>query len=283
MTRRLLILLVLVLTLSGCFRQAGEELVQPDSSSTQTDSGAGEPTPTSGDSSVTVIPSLDDVETPTDTAEIQDAGDDETPPTETPTEEEILPSFDTPAAPIGATSEIIEPTVTPTQQVFLTPGGGLPITPQTSQATPTDTNEALVTPTSFIGTSPTGDGCTYIVQPGDTLYRIAINNNITLEQLRAANPEVQGDLIQVEQVLNIPGCGQGLDEEGNPVGGQPPASTAAASGQVIHTVVAGDTLVRIARQYGVTVQDIVNANSLVNPNQIDVGQQLIIPVPTPVP
>lgn len=44
-----------------------------------------------------------------------------------------------------------------------------------------------------------------------------------------------------------------------------------------YTVKAGDTLTAIARKYGVTVQAIVDANGIDNPDAIDVGEGLIIP------
>lgn len=50
---------------------------------------------------------------------------------------------------------------------------------------------------------------------------------------------------------------------------------------VYHTVKAGQNLTQIARLYGVTVQAIVKANNLWNPNVIYVGQRLLIPVPCP--
>jgi len=45
-----------------------------------------------------------------------------------------------------------------------------------------------------------------------------------------------------------------------------------------HVVQAGETLGRIAQLYGVTIEDLVRANSLSNPNVLDVGQTLIIPL-----
>ncbi|MCJ7738257.1 MAG: LysM peptidoglycan-binding domain-containing protein [Anaerolineae bacterium] len=45
----------------------------------------------------------------------------------------------------------------------------------------------------------------------------------------------------------------------------------------LYTVVSGDTLYGISRRYGVTLQAIVTANGIVNPNLIRVGQQLTIP------
>jgi nucleoid-associated protein YgaU len=44
-----------------------------------------------------------------------------------------------------------------------------------------------------------------------------------------------------------------------------------------HEVKRGETLATIAAQYGVTVQGIVQANGITNPNLIAVGQKLIIP------
>lgn len=49
-------------------------------------------------------------------------------------------------------------------------------------------------------------------------------------------------------------------------------------GPPIHTVVAGDTLGNLADFYGVTVDDMMIANNLTDPNVLSVGQQLIIPV-----
>ena len=39
----------------------------------------------------------------------------------------------------------------------------------------------------------------------------------------------------------------------------------------------GDTLLAIARKFGVTTTQIIEANSISNPNRISVGQRLVIP------
>lgn len=46
---------------------------------------------------------------------------------------------------------------------------------------------------------------------------------------------------------------------------------------VVHYVTRGETLSRIARQYGVSVEDIRSANGNVNPRRLQRGQRLIIP------
>ena len=39
----------------------------------------------------------------------------------------------------------------------------------------------------------------------------------------------------------------------------------------------GDKLVSIAEEFGVTVQELIDANALTNPDVLRVGQELIIP------
>lgn len=58
---------------------------------------------------------------------------------------------------------------------------------------------------------------------------------------------------------------------------------AAQTGQTIHIVQRGETLASIARWYGTTVQAIVSANGIWNPNLIYAGQRLIIPSGSPYP
>lgn len=57
------------------------------------------------------------------------------------------------------------------------------------------------------------------------------------------------------------------------------AQAAAATGeQVIYVVQSGDSLLGIASRYGVTIDAIVQANNLANPDFVFSGQRLIIPV-----
>jgi LysM repeat protein len=59
----------------------------------------------------------------------------------------------------------------------------------------------------------------------------------------------------------------------------PTETQASACTPVYHVVKPGQNLTQIARYYGVSVQAIVNANNLWNPNLIYSGQHLLIPVP----
>ena len=48
---------------------------------------------------------------------------------------------------------------------------------------------------------------------------------------------------------------------------------------ISHTVQKGDTMLNIARRYDVTVDAIIAANNISNPNHIEVGTTLLIPQP----
>ncbi len=59
-----------------------------------------------------------------------------------------------------------------------------------------------------------------------------------------------------------------------------PGNTATVSVTgIVYVVQPGDTLGRIATRYGTSVSALVAANGIVNPNRIEVGQVIIIPVP----
>ena len=70
-----------------------------------------------------------------------------------------------------------------------------------------------------------------------------------------------------------------------PVSEEAPAEE---EGPTIHVVQSGETLGTISQRYDVTVEDIMAANGLDNPNFLSVGQELIMPIgglptPTPIP
>lgn len=73
--------------------------------------------------------------------------------------------------------------------------------------------------------------------------------------------------------------GEDVSPTATPPPPEPTATTAAAAGETTYTIVAGDTLYKIAQRYGITVQELAAANDIVNVNDIDVGQVLTIPAP----
>lgn len=95
---------------------------------------------------------------------------------------------------------------------------------------------------------------TYTVQKGDSLWSIANKYNTNVKNLMDIN-NLSSNLLSVGQKLLIPKLG---------------AST------TTYVVKAGDNLYSIARRYGTTVNEIMNANGLKSTN-LSIGQVLNIP------
>lgn len=110
---------------------------------------------------------------------------------------------------------------------------------------------------------------TYTVQPGDSLGAIAARLGVSLQALAAENGIANPDFIQVGQVLRIPG------QAPAPVDPPPPPSDGA--GETTYTVQPGDFLGAIAARFGVSLEAIIAANGIANPDHIQVGQVLRIP------
>ena len=139
--------------------------------------------------------------------------------------------------------------------------------PGASEATPTSDPNASASGNEPPATTPSGT-TSYVVKAGDSLFSIATAFRTTVDQLRALNPTVQGDIIFVGQTLTVPTeGGNAAEPTAAPQPGQPR----------IHTVQQGEWLYAIARQYGVSVEAIRAANPGVNLDVVYVGQQIVIP------
>ncbi len=166
------------------------------------------------------------------------------------------------------------------QPAISTPVPAQPVATATPQAAPPTTAPAVentptvaatpIPPTAVPPTS-TPAQTTYVVQEGDTLSAIARKFGVSVEDLQAANPNVNPDLLRIGTEIVIP------------TGGAPaPEATATRAAtptlaQTVYVVKQGDTVTRIAAQYGLTVDDLVRANPDLDPDHISTGQQIIIP------
>jgi len=97
----------------------------------------------------------------------------------------------------------------------------------------------------------------YVVKRGDTLTKIAIEFDTTIERLVEENNISNPNLIFPGQVLRI-------TNSPNPIR------------TIEYTVRRGNTLTQIAREYGTTVEALVQENNISNPNLIFPGQILRI-------
>lgn len=99
---------------------------------------------------------------------------------------------------------------------------------------------------------------THVVKRGETLSSIAADYDVAVVDLARANHLRDADLVKLGQKLVIP------DQAG-------------ASWTGTHKVRAGDTLSTIAAQYGVSTEELAQANHLRNADMVRRGQKLLVP------
>lgn len=130
----------------------------------------------------------------------------------------------------------------------------------------------------------------HTIQPGETLQSISALYGLSVDALAALNNLADPNSLYIGQVLNIVApdgapadapeaaplivpdaeLAPQLEPVVSPSAGQQPMT-------VIHTVLQGETLFRIAISYGTTVNVVAQANSLSDPEVIYAGQTLVIP------
>jgi murein DD-endopeptidase MepM/ murein hydrolase activator NlpD len=112
------------------------------------------------------------------------------------------------------------------------------------------------------------DYITHVVQKGETLWSITQEFKIAVETIIEINDLEKEDLLSVGQKLEIPALGGGISEPN--LKSEPKV--------INHTVVKGDTLWNISKEYDVKMNSIVLANNLKEISRLPVGQQLKIPI-----
>lgn len=119
--------------------------------------------------------------------------------------------------------------------------------------------------TSFLALQ-TAEAATYTVQKGDTLTKIAQNHQVSIGDIMKWN-NLSKDTIYVAQKLEI-------QKQSTNEGVKPSTpSTSVKPTTSSHTVAKGDTLSKIAKQYNVTIKDIMDWNKL-EKDTIFIGQVL---------
>ncbi|MGF3067261.1 LysM peptidoglycan-binding domain-containing protein [Facklamia sp. P12950] len=99
------------------------------------------------------------------------------------------------------------------------------------------------------------DPATYVVQKGDSLYKIANAYGLTVSQLKAMNG-LSSDFIDVGDLLAV--------ADGGTTSVTPGGSNQGSNNQGSYVVNKGDSLYTIALRYGVTVNQLVAWNGLVS-------------------
>jgi len=165
----------------------------------------------------------------------------------------------------------------------LRPGSGQVLIRAPTQAlTPTATPTVTPTVTPTAAPSPPPPPAepegpaeeTYTIQPGDSLADIAALYSTTVEELLRLNDLPDPNLLYTGQTIVVP-LWSGPPPEppsATPSSEPPPAPTAN-----VHVVEEGETLSTIAERYGTTVDELLRLNDVPDPNNVPVGQSLVLP------
>jgi LysM repeat protein len=179
----------------------------------------------------------------------------------------------------SGSSECVNPTNVP-----VAPAVTVTTAPAPAETTNTATT-SVVAPAAPVASAsiPTG-GLDYVVQAGDTLSLIAGRYGLDWRQLATANQITNVNLIEVGQVIRLPGVTSTTASAApNPVVSQPVTTTAAVASNPSPTtgaryvVRAGDTLFAIAVRNNTTWPQLAAANGLSENSILVIGQELIIP------
>ncbi len=150
-----------------------------------------------------------------------------------------------------------------------------PTRPEPGRPVQTDSGPAAGGPEPVPVTSGAPRFETYRVEPGDSLWQIAKDYDISLDELLKANNMTKQSVIRVGQSIRVPVVAPELAPA-------PPSEQLLEGGSVdvsstAYTVQPGDTLTRIANRFGTTVAEIKSANNR-RRDTILVGETLIVPV-----
>ena len=95
-----------------------------------------------------------------------------------------------------------------------------------------------------------------IIKEGDTLTKIAKDNNITVRDIMDTNNIFDANLLKEGQVIKLPET---------------------SNSYIIYTVKKGDSLNQLSRAYEIDKDEILKINNIINPNDIYIGQKIKIP------
>lgn len=132
------------------------------------------------------------------------------------------------------------------------------------------TDSIKTTKNNMPNTPNTSNNKYHTVVVGDNLYRIALSYQTTIESLVRLNSVTDFSKLQVGQRLLVPNAQLASTESTTIEQPQPKSDTIQT-----HTVREGETLYRIAKQYGIPVQRLIQTNYLRNAN-VNINQKLTI-------
>ena len=161
-------------------------------------------------------------------------------------------------------------TIYPGQVLKLSANSEAATAEESTESTTEETQEEATTPEE---TTPSTNAKMYYVHSGDSLYRIAHNHGISLTTLLEWNHLSVDSIIHPGQGLIVSDGSSSSSEEAAPTAEV--SEETSSSSATTYTVQPGDGLWRIAKNHGLTLDELKSINQLTS-NIIQPGQVLIV-------
>ena len=161
-------------------------------------------------------------------------------------------------------------TIYPGQVLKLSANSEAATAEESTESTTEETQEEATTPEE---TTPSTNAKMYYVHSGDSLYRIAHNHGISLTTLLEWNHLSVDSIIHPGQGLIVSDGSSPSSEEAAPTAAV--SEETSSSSATTYTVQPGDGLWRIAKNHGLTLDELKSINQLTS-NIIQPGQVLIV-------
>ena len=134
----------------------------------------------------------------------------------------------------------------------------------------------------------TASGKFHTIQKGETLYRLSVENRISVKELCDANPGLSVENFKIGQVITIPApsdedpLASTLEQAGDDTPQEIKAAvqtiqTDTATIKTTHVVKKRETIFRITRTYGITQEEFLEANPEYKYNKLKQGAVVKIP------
>ena len=179
---------------------------------------------------------------------------------------EIAEAHDTDTATIISLNPGLNPNLLWIGDELVVPSGSAPRTSLRSGQSQPTLNAGISSPESRPESTQTIE---YVVQAGDGLWNIADSAGISLETLRAHNPQLVSDVLHPGQVVYVP----------VPDYRAPALDPSEAAGGLtdVYIVRLGDNASTIAASFGMTLNELSQLNGGINLSMIYEGQRLTVP------
>jgi LysM repeat protein len=151
--------------------------------------------------------------------------------------------------------------------------------PPAQQAAPSYQLPASNSNTGAIGgVEPQVETKEYTIARGDSLYKIAKNQGITIADITKVNPDLDPSKLKPGQKIQVPASSKATSSMAAALSstGSPDTAHTESGATRIHVVKAGDNLTKVARQYGVSIKALRTANNL-KTDRLLANQKLKIP------